>query len=167
MEARCWWYSSISSFARSSERNGTRTQFAGTVGTAWTTLVGATPAAASSSSHDAPSKTHDALIEEWAACNAHEAHRKLSSPDVSVTNQSDKDVQLQKMAKLDDRCRERMLEANRAASLVAAKALAHARLVRRSRTDGQVATRKANGAGIFAFFAAAPASDIADKDVSC
>ena len=50
MEARCWWYSSISSFARSSERNGTRTQFAGTVGTAWTTLVGATPAAASSSS---------------------------------------------------------------------------------------------------------------------
>ena len=51
--------------------------------------------------HDAPSKTHDALIEEWAACNAHEAHRKLSSPDVSVTNQSDKDVQLPKILQLD------------------------------------------------------------------
>ena len=36
------------------------------------------------------------------SCNARMAHAKLSGPDVTVTNKSDKDVQLPKIAALDE-----------------------------------------------------------------
>jgi len=41
--------------------------------------------------------------EEWSDCTAEKAYEKLSSADVRVTNQSDKDDQLPKILALDGR----------------------------------------------------------------
>ena len=49
----------------------------------------------------APKVLTTALIEEWADCNALEAHDKLRQPDVEVTNKKDKRTQLPKILKLD------------------------------------------------------------------
>ena len=45
------------------------------------------------------------LREMWVDASADKAFEVLSSPDVTVTNQSDKDVQLPKVQKLDDEVR--------------------------------------------------------------
>ena len=44
----------------------------------------------------------------WREITAAEAHKVLSRPDVTVTNLSDKHVQLEKLEKLDQRVREVM-----------------------------------------------------------
>lgn len=53
--------------------------------------------------HGSPEALADSLVEEWAHCTALKAHQKLSSADVQVTNQSDKDIQLPKILELDQR----------------------------------------------------------------
>ena len=50
-----------------------------------------------------------ALEAEWANVDAREAYEKLASPDVTVTNQSDKEMQLPKIAALDETVRTMML----------------------------------------------------------
>ena len=45
----------------------------------------------------------------WASKTAREAHDVLVKPDVKVTNQSDKDVQLPKLLNLDDFARREFL----------------------------------------------------------
>ena len=52
--------------------------------------------------HNAPKALTDALKEEWGKKTAKEAHDVLKRPDVKVTNQSDKDVQLPKLRKLNE-----------------------------------------------------------------
>ena len=47
-----------------------------------------------------PPQSAAALVHEWARVTPDEAHAKLSKPDVSVTNQSDKVEQLNKLRKL-------------------------------------------------------------------
>jgi hypothetical protein len=51
--------------------------------------------------HGAPEALVESLIEEWSNCTARKAYEKLSSADVRVTNQADKDVQLAKILELD------------------------------------------------------------------
>jgi uncharacterized membrane protein YdfJ with MMPL/SSD domain len=51
--------------------------------------------------HGAPDGLRQAIVEEWAQVTAAEAYTKLSSADVTVTNQSDKDIQLPKIEALD------------------------------------------------------------------
>ena len=51
------------------------------------------------------------LVDEWGTKTATEAHAVLKQPDVKVTNQSDKDVQLPKLLKLNDFAKSVMLEA--------------------------------------------------------
>jgi len=53
--------------------------------------------------HGAPEALVSSLIEEWSDCTAEKAYEKLSSADVRVTNQSDKDDQLPKILALDGR----------------------------------------------------------------
>ena len=55
--------------------------------------------------HNAPVGLAASLIEEWSRCTASVAHAKLSQPDVSVTNQSDKELQLPKVLELDRKVR--------------------------------------------------------------
>jgi len=52
--------------------------------------------------HNAPASFAEALTSMWAQKTAVEALAILEKPDVTVTNQSDKDVQLPKLAALDD-----------------------------------------------------------------
>ena len=56
--------------------------------------------------HGAPAALQASLFEEWSTCVAAEAYYKLSQPDVSVTNKSDKDVQLPKVLELDRKVRD-------------------------------------------------------------
>lgn len=53
--------------------------------------------------HGAPEALIESLVEEWSGCTAQRAFEKLSAPDVHVTNQSDKDLQLPKIVELDSR----------------------------------------------------------------
>jgi hypothetical protein len=55
--------------------------------------------------HEAPNKLKETLREEWGDCNAENAARKLGGPDFIVTNQSDKAVQIQKLAQLNEQVR--------------------------------------------------------------
>ena len=56
--------------------------------------------------HGAPDMLKGALVEEWSQATAEMAHRKLSASDVSVTNASDKALQLPKLFILDNKVRE-------------------------------------------------------------
>ena len=60
--------------------------------------------------HNAPVSFSEALVGMWASKSAAEAHDILVKPDVKVTNQSDKDVQLPKLLKLDDFAKQAFLE---------------------------------------------------------
>ena len=53
--------------------------------------------------HGAPEALIESLVEEWSRCSARQAFDKLSSADVCVTNQSDKDVMLPKLLELNER----------------------------------------------------------------
>jgi len=53
--------------------------------------------------HGAPEALIESLLQEWSDCTAQKALDKLSSADVRVTNQADKDVQLSKILELDRR----------------------------------------------------------------
>lgn len=53
--------------------------------------------------HGAPEALIESLVEEWSNCTAAKAFEKLSSADIAVTNQSDKDIQLPKILELDQR----------------------------------------------------------------
>lgn len=55
--------------------------------------------------HGAPDGLRNALVEEWSLVTAAEAYAKLSSADVTVTNLSDKEIQLPKIAALDETVR--------------------------------------------------------------
>ena len=50
----------------------------------------------------AGTETANTLIAAWAGRTPQEAHDYLSKPDVRVTNQKDKEGQLQKLRKLDE-----------------------------------------------------------------
>jgi len=52
--------------------------------------------------HNAFDNIDKNIIDMWANKTAEEAHEILSKPDVTVTNQSDKDAQLPKLLKLND-----------------------------------------------------------------
>jgi len=52
--------------------------------------------------HNAPPSMEDALFSMWANKTPAQAHEILAQPDVTVTNRSDKDVQLAKITKLND-----------------------------------------------------------------
>ena len=52
--------------------------------------------------HNAPSSFEGMIIDMWAGRTANEAHDILAKPDVTVTNQTDKDVQLPKLLKLNE-----------------------------------------------------------------
>ena len=52
--------------------------------------------------HNANEYTKLGLIDMWSNKTPEEAHEILSKPDVTVTNQSDKDAQLPKLLKLND-----------------------------------------------------------------
>lgn len=51
--------------------------------------------------HGCPPSLQLALREEWDSCSARMTYEKLSSPDVTVTNQSDKEMQLPKILAMD------------------------------------------------------------------
>ena len=51
--------------------------------------------------HNAPTSFSEALVGMWATKTAAEAYDILVKPDVRVTNQSDKDVQLPKLKTLN------------------------------------------------------------------
>jgi len=52
--------------------------------------------------HNAPPMFKEFLIKLWASSSAEEAHDILKRPDVTVTNNSDKDVQLPKLLRLNE-----------------------------------------------------------------
>ena len=52
--------------------------------------------------HNASDATAQVLIDMWAQTTADTAYDILSKPDVSVTNQRDKEVQLPKLKKLNE-----------------------------------------------------------------
>ena len=56
--------------------------------------------------YGANSSMVESLFSMWANRSPQEAHDVLSKPDVTVTNQGDKDVQLKKLQKLDSAVRE-------------------------------------------------------------
>ena len=56
--------------------------------------------------HGANKITGESLKSMWAERTPQEAYDLLSEPDVSVTNQSDKEIQLEKLLLLDDEVRE-------------------------------------------------------------
>ena len=60
--------------------------------------------------HNAPKSFSDALFGMWSNKSAAEAHDILVKPDVKVTNQSDKDVQLPKLLKLESFAKQVMAE---------------------------------------------------------
>ena len=51
--------------------------------------------------HNAPIAFKDSLIEMWSAKSPQEAYDVLSQPDVTVTNQSDKEAQLPKIISIN------------------------------------------------------------------
>ena len=51
---------------------------------------------------NAPASLATVLVDEWGQKTAAEAHDVLKQPDVKVTNQSDKDMQLPKLLALND-----------------------------------------------------------------
>lgn len=55
--------------------------------------------------HGAPPKLRGTLRQEWAGCTPAQAYDKLASSDVSVTNMSDKEVQLPKILALETQVR--------------------------------------------------------------
>ena len=80
-----------------------------------------------------PESFKNALKEEWSKCNSSQAAVKLSQEYVTVTNKSDKDVQLQKIAQFDAQVRAVMANQH-AAELEEAKR-AQQRAERRRVTD--------------------------------
>ena len=58
--------------------------------------------------HQAPLEFATALYGMWGNVNAQLAHDTLKSPDVTVTNQRDKEMQLPKILQLDVDVRETM-----------------------------------------------------------
>ena len=58
--------------------------------------------------HGANKITGESLKIMWAEKTPHEAHELLKEPDVTVTNQSDKEIQLGKLKQLDEEVREAM-----------------------------------------------------------
>mgnify|MGYP004175395721 FL=1 len=52
--------------------------------------------------HNAPASFETGLFDMWSQRTAEEAHTILMKPDVEVTNQSDKVVQLRKLKKLNE-----------------------------------------------------------------
>ena len=56
--------------------------------------------------HSATDELADALNRMWREKTPEQAHRTLSSPDVRVTNQSDKEGQLKKILKLNKEVRQ-------------------------------------------------------------
>ena len=52
--------------------------------------------------HNAPDEFSTVLRKMWGNKTAEEAHAVLEKPDVKVTNQKDKDVQLPKLEKLNE-----------------------------------------------------------------
>ena len=60
--------------------------------------------------HGASKHMGEALRLMWADRTPTEAHALLKEPDVVVTNQSDKDVQLRKLLELDEEIRQVMSE---------------------------------------------------------
>ncbi len=101
---------------------------------AWLSMRKATPAglaAAAAGSeryhivcvHLAQPKFQGAQLKEmWTSVGAEKAHEVLSSPDVSVTNQSDKDSQLPKLRTLDEQVRGAFLRAREAVEAKRAEA---------------------------------------------
>ena len=56
--------------------------------------------------HNATTGTEDAkLVQMWSHVTPEQAHALLSKPDVTVTNQGDKEMQLDKIATLDGEVR--------------------------------------------------------------
>ena len=55
--------------------------------------------------HRAPAAFAEALYGMWGNVTAQEAYDVLSSPDVTVTNAKDKELQLPKITKLDEQVR--------------------------------------------------------------
>ena len=53
--------------------------------------------------HNAPPEFESMIVNMWAGKTADEAYETLSKPDVTVTNQSDKDTQLEKIVALNER----------------------------------------------------------------
>lgn len=45
------------------------------------------------------------LLNLWRGASSEQAYKILGAPDVRVTNQSDKDMQLVKITQLDDKCK--------------------------------------------------------------
>lgn len=61
--------------------------------------------------HNAPSSFEGIILDMWAGKTADEAHDILAKPDVTVTNQSDKEVQLPKLLKLNELAQNHYLDA--------------------------------------------------------
>jgi len=59
--------------------------------------------------HDTPEVYAKALMEQWSNCNVATALKHLSADSVTVTNRSDKEVQLRKIGQLDETVRHLML----------------------------------------------------------
>ena len=78
------------------------------------------------------------LLEMWMEASADEAHETLSSPDVTVTNQSDKDMQLPKLKQLDELVRETFAQMSREANAKRAEAA-------RLEEEAQALVEKAKG----------------------
>ena len=78
------------------------------------------------------------LLEMWMEASAEEAHETLSSPDVTVTNQSDKDMQLPKLKQLDELVRETFAQMSREANAKRAEAA-------RLEEEAQALVEKAKG----------------------
>ena len=61
--------------------------------------------------HNAPSSFEGIILDMWAGKTADEAHDILAKPDVTVTNNSDKVVQLPKLLKLNELAQNHFLDA--------------------------------------------------------
>ena len=60
--------------------------------------------------HNAPPRERETLAEMWGHVTAQKAYETLSSPDVTVTNAKDKEMQLPKILKLDENVKEAMID---------------------------------------------------------
>jgi hypothetical protein len=58
----------------------------------------------------APPRERETLVEMWGHVTAQKAYETLSSPDVTVTNAKDKEMQLPKILKLDESVKEAMID---------------------------------------------------------
>ena len=56
--------------------------------------------------HEAPESLATSIVHDWSSATAAKAYETLGRPDIAVTNQSDKDGQLPKILKLDERVRD-------------------------------------------------------------